>query len=331
MHIKKSKLKIIICLLVISVIILLIMLCKNLIPQTNENILNVMQDGMTDAAITNFYKEEIKAVEELTNADITIYCYTVDLNGDKQEDKIIYLRSPLHSGSHGDTVEIVMQENGEYRKVMTGIYRLFPQDEAGKSLGAIHILTDRSEGVSDIEIITDGKQFVLEYRDGRYQPEPNKNHATEEPEQCSMDLNGNGVDELIQIENNRIVAIYADGDKENPILEDLNDSTEYYFLGKEGNLIYYTQYFGMYRTVRFENYIFDKNWNKKLLYALSVYDIYDISQMPDEWERTDMQENGIYYRKDAGNEWEQEALTGEEFGVLYEQMTGHAFDLSCME
>lgn len=150
-----------------------------------------------------------------------------------------------------------------------------------------------------------------------------------------VDLNGDDICELIWVEKDsyseerkRIVAIFTQGEKKECVLWDVADYSEYFFLGNEGNLIYYTQYFGVYNTVRFENYVYDENWNQQMVYALSVYEIYDISQM--EWwkdDHPDMKENGIYYRKE-GNESEQVKLTEGEFVDLYRQMAGHEFELS---
>lgn len=134
----------------------------------DENILLLMTNGMEDTSIVEIYQKDIDNVEALTQGEIKIYQYEIDLNEDSQVDKIVCIQSSLHSGSHGDTVQILINENGEYREVLHDTYRLFMQDSSYKALGEIYILPSKQDGFKDIQVKTDEAKLILRYESGRY-------------------------------------------------------------------------------------------------------------------------------------------------------------------
>ncbi|MDL2301957.1 hypothetical protein LJC58_06345 [Lachnospiraceae bacterium OttesenSCG-928-D06] len=121
------------------------------------------------------------------------------------------------------------------------------------------------------------------------------------------DINDDGIEELVWKEKEsynqnikRIVGIFLfhiEGAE--CIVWDINDSTEYMFLSIDGNIIYYTQYYGIYDYIGYENYFFDKDWNKILVCGLYVYNVDEPSAF-DEWWKEEypyITDTGVYYVK----------------------------------
>ena len=146
---------------------------------SNVNILPFMQDGLCDADILEYYKENIADVKALTEGNMTIYYYNLDLNADNRVDKLVILKSPLHSASYGDMLNILIGEENGYKEVLTGTYRLITQLE-NEPLGEVYILKSESNGFRDIKMISDGKEILLKYENGRYQQEARNLYFFEE-------------------------------------------------------------------------------------------------------------------------------------------------------
>lgn len=148
------------------------------------------------------------------------------------------------------------------------------------------------------------------------------------------DVNGDSIPELISLNvknnpNSKIRPIeyiftYREG-KVELVFSDLNDYTEYFFMGNNGRLIYdYTEY-GLVGLGAYSEYQFDENWDKIKLETLTIYH-FDTN---DEEEKEYLKEHyadtygiygeGIYYFKD------EEAVAREEFLEAYEEMTGLDF------
>lgn len=127
-----------------------------------------MKDAMADEEIVQFYEEDIQQVELLTNGDITIKSCDVDLNEDGLPDRLVSIISPLHSGSHGDTFHILLNEEGILKKICSITLRLYEQSVDFPLAGEIYILDKQSSGFHDIQIITDENSFILCYEDGGY-------------------------------------------------------------------------------------------------------------------------------------------------------------------
>lgn len=154
---------------------------ENNVPASDFNILLDMRDGLSDADILAYYKSDIEDVEAITNGGITIDYYDVDLNEDNQMDKIVHIRSALHSGSHGDMLNILIKDGNGYREALTGTYRLFSQWE-DDPLGEIYIMESISEGFHDIRMISDGVEIILQYEEDVYHQKENRNLYFFEPE-----------------------------------------------------------------------------------------------------------------------------------------------------
>ena len=107
------------CILICITAILFIILNKN--GDKPINILVHMENGMDDPAMTAYYQQEISDVEDLTNGTIDIWYYPMDLNSDGREDRIVIISSPLHSGSSGDYLEILLNNGTSYVKGSVGL------------------------------------------------------------------------------------------------------------------------------------------------------------------------------------------------------------------
>ena len=157
---------IIVCAAIISIICIL-----NKKDDKPINILNHMENGMDDPVMTAYYQQEISDVEKLTSGTIDIWYYSTDLNGDGREDRIVIISSPLHSGSSGDRLEILLNDGTSYMNGSVGLtVRLLKQSQEYVPVGGIYILQSRHEGFCDIEVQSEDV-FSLVYREGSYRME----------------------------------------------------------------------------------------------------------------------------------------------------------------
>lgn len=69
----------------------------------------------------------------------------------------------LFSTSHGDTVEILINENGKYRSVFSGIFKINKQDKENTPAGKIYILKNIENGFYKIKILGDQTEVELIY------------------------------------------------------------------------------------------------------------------------------------------------------------------------
>lgn len=163
------KKKIIISAILLCIIspLLIGILCKN--DNALENLLNYMKNGLEDPYMSVHYKEAISDVEELTNGTMEIWYYSLDLNMDGKEDRIVIISSPLHSGSRGDTLEILLNNGSSYTEISQGLtVRLLRQSSDLIPLGGIYVLKSSHEGFFDIKIESEST-FLLVYQEGMYQ------------------------------------------------------------------------------------------------------------------------------------------------------------------
>ncbi len=136
----------------------------------NQNLLYSLENGMVDEELTALYKDDIIDVESMTKGTIVIRYCDLDLNSDGLLDKLVFIQSPLHSGSHGDTFEILLNEGGTYTKISdTFTFQLFMQDGTKQPGGVVKRHNRRREGFRDIEIVTAEEKIRLGYEDGKYQ------------------------------------------------------------------------------------------------------------------------------------------------------------------
>lgn len=177
----------------------------------------------------------------------------------------------------------------------------------------------------------------------------------ENPKWCRADVNGDGMPELISQYGRQwsggsglpIEYIFAfDEGKVELVFTDLNDYTEYYFLGSNGNLIYDYNDHGQISHGYYPLCQFDENWNIAYLEKLEIYYFYDEDTYGDE-EIAHLKEyfpdtygtggHGFYcFRSRPQTEeelestenseyWFCEPITIEEFLEAYQQMTGFDF------
>lgn len=138
----------------------------------NVNILEYLQDGMENPAIVNYYQEEINDVMTISvSKQIAIRYYETDLNDDGMKDLIVLILSPFHSGSHGDTFDILFNNKNNYTENEVGyIFRLISSSTNDYlPFGQVYVLNSKTNGYHDLEIFTDERHFFLKYQKGAYQ------------------------------------------------------------------------------------------------------------------------------------------------------------------
>lgn len=170
-----------------------------------------------------------------------------------------------------------------------------------------------------------------------------------------MDVNGDGLPELLIGEMNSsiqripIVYIYTYTGGMAKTVElvytDLNDFTEYLFLGNGENLIYDYSTHGQMHCGDYTRYQFDENWNKQPLDMIVIYGFYDTDYYDEEendrykehYPDTYGSRGGGYYffkgspiiNEESGigvvNDWTLKEITEEEFVDIYYEMTGFDF------
>lgn len=155
------------------------------------------------------------------------------------------------------------------------------------------------------------------------------------------DVDHNGYEELVWQEKEdvgymkRIVGLFSFEKEPKCIILDLNDCTEFYFISDSGNLVYYDQYFGIYRFFSLESYTLDENLNLDFTYGLWLYDIYDLSEIDEKFllrlqeGNPDIIGEGIYYQKIISQDNEsgkiKESLTEEQFVNEFTDLMGIDF------
>lgn len=138
----------------------------------NVNILEYLQDGMENPAIVDYYQEEINDVMTISvSKQIAIRYYETDLNDDGMKDLIVLILSPFHSGSHGDTFDILFNNKNNYTENEVGyIFRLISSSiNDYLPFGQVYVLNSKTNGYHDLEIFTDETHFFLKYQNGAYQ------------------------------------------------------------------------------------------------------------------------------------------------------------------
>lgn len=131
----------------------------------------------------------------------------------------------------------------------------------------------------------------------------------QEVEWFYFDLNADGKMELILRERNyiyvsdkpvkRIIGAFAVQDNEiSAVIWDLNDMSEFYFIGND-KLIYYDDYHGTYHYESYQIYQFDSEWKEQFVEGFEYFYIYDLEELPRDWSERHptMTQVGVYYRK----------------------------------
>ena len=159
----------------LSVIIILVVW----VSPRNQNIVLKMKDGLENPEILEYYKQDIIDVKTITNSKIIeIKYYDIDLNDDGLMDKIVYIASPLHSGSHGDSFNILINNGESYDRIVYWTLLLWDQyydenEEEVVEVGELYVLPEKTNGFHNIEIFSlrFGNRLLLTYEDGKYQME----------------------------------------------------------------------------------------------------------------------------------------------------------------
>ena len=152
-------------------------------------------------------------------------------------------------------------------------------------------------------------------------------NISEDTEWTLCELNSDGIEDLIwrKRENSgqekEIIGIFDIEGKGKCVFWDEMDAGEYFFVADNGNLIYYSQYFGIYDYMSFEKNIYDRSWNRELETGLYIYNIYDVEEILywfDEHDHTNMTENGIYFLRYADGV--EEIIEEKEFVEEYKEI-----------
>ena len=127
------------------------------------NVLEHLQDGMKDDAVTQFYAYDIEQIHTITNSPIRIGVLDADLNEDGQMEKIVIVQSVLHTGSRGDSFEILKREGNEYKSIFYATFRLCAHDKNFTPYGEVYILEGTHNKFHDIRVITEENELIITY------------------------------------------------------------------------------------------------------------------------------------------------------------------------
>ncbi len=122
-----------------------------------------------------------------------------------------------------------------------------------------------------------------------------------------LDMNADGVRDLVLQEKNeyvmcrQVIGIFDIRQNGKCVFWDTMDRAEFYFITDNGNLVYYSQYFGVYCYISYKLCKCDREWNQKIEREICAYYIYDIENTlywvgVDEHDHKDMTENGVYFK-----------------------------------
>lgn len=200
------------------------------------------------------------------------------------------------------------------------------------------------------DLVEQGDLSVVELFDGIQYLERGENYTWQR-----VDVNGDGLPELIRSDVYRedlipqitYIFSYEDGEQApvKLIFRDLNDLSEYYFLGADGKMIYDYSDHGEIQYGSYSQYQYDVKWNRRLLDRLEIYyfEKGDYYGEETDWYReaypdTYGTNGGGYYffqsrpktmeeLKDNEEDtyWVREVITKDAFIKAYRRMTGRDF------
>ena len=151
------------------------------------------------------------------------------------------------------------------------------------------------------------------------------------------DLNNDGSDDLIMCDNDGpwkgskvVVGIFAcEKDHAECIYWDTIDNTEFYFVGSNGGLAYFSYQGSLWEVTTFKPISYEKDWTKVWEYTLNVYDsTYIDEEGLEEWKDLygpEMEELGKYYVKHHAD-GTREFLTKEKFNEILMEDMGITYD-----
>jgi len=154
-------------------------------------------------------------------------------------------------------------------------------------------------------------------------------NISQNTEWLRVDLNGDSIRDLIWLEYAenipRIVGIFDMNDKGKCVYWDIMDYTEFFFIADNKQLVRYSQYFGFYDYVSYEQYNYNKNWDKNILEGAYAYNLYEV-EIPywlDEHNHDDMKEVGVYFK--CFKNGIEMSIEKNDFQILYEKITGNDY------
>lgn len=204
------------------------------------------------------------------------------------------------------------------------------------------------------DLIEQGDWSVIVERANMYWPDKYwRDEYNEVARYQRKDINGDGLPELIisrvnsNLQRAPIEYIYAYTGRMVKTVElvytDLNDYTEFLFLGSGGNLIYDYSDHGEMQYGCYTRYQFDENWQKQALDKIVIYGFYDTDYYDEEDnaryqgyypDTYGSRGGGNYFFKgtpivdeESGvvSDWSLEEITEGEFVEIYYEMTGFDF------
>ena len=150
----------------IALLVSIIFISVKIYNFTDSNILNYMKDVRTDKTIMSVYQSDFNEIAVLMDASTIVKYVDVDLNGDGQMDKIVVIRSAIHSGSQGDMFEILLNDSGTFNRIYTGVIRLYSQE--WEVVGSVKVSDVSAGEFKSIKINTGYNQIILGYKNGVY-------------------------------------------------------------------------------------------------------------------------------------------------------------------
>lgn len=116
---------------------------------------SAFKNGMNDDILKEYYKQDIEDVMSMTESKhIVISYFDYDFNSDGLIDKFVIIASPLHSGSGGDSVNILINNgDGTYKRASNLVMQILNQHTMEIS-PSIYIST-QTNGYHDIILIGD--------------------------------------------------------------------------------------------------------------------------------------------------------------------------------
>ena len=158
----------------------------------------------------------------------------------------------------------------------------------------------------------------------------------EDYEWVEHDFDGDGSNELVLQSrmytggSRRILAIFTFYDEEAILVfSQTLPFTSYFLLKENGDLIRHVFSYGPIQGSTYSYYIFDDDWNLVRLRGLQIFEVYFLSELPDDWaeQNPEMPENGMYYFEFTmidGVEYRQ-PIDREAFLDAFEELLGTSF------
>jgi hypothetical protein len=141
--------------------------CSEKVHDDNEQQLK-FYDGFENQTIIDFYLDYINDVEQMTNSkEIFIDYATYDLNDDELNDYLVFISSPLHSGSHGDTFHVLLNKgDGSYDIIASLTVPMY--DQTDRRNPVVFVSSEKTNAYYDIILHQIDSLVILNYYNGGY-------------------------------------------------------------------------------------------------------------------------------------------------------------------